>query len=33
VPSKQNDLNAVGDLLNWDQVNYMPEGGASARKN
>ena len=25
------DLNAVGDVLNWDQATYMPEGGAGAR--
>ncbi len=25
------DLNAAGDVLNWDQVTYMPEGGADAR--
>ena len=25
------DLNAAGDVLNWDQATYMPEGGASAR--
>ena len=22
------DLNATGDVLNWDQATYMPEGGA-----
>ena len=21
------DLNAAGDVLNWDQATYMPEGG------
>ena len=25
------DLNAAGDMLNWDQATYMPEGGAGAR--
>jgi carboxypeptidase Taq len=25
------DLNAAGDVLNWDQATYMPEGGAGAR--
>jgi carboxypeptidase Taq len=25
------DLNAAGDVLNWDQATYMPELGASAR--
>ena len=25
------DLNATGDVLNWDQATYMPEGGAGAR--
>jgi carboxypeptidase Taq len=25
------DLNAAGDVLNWDQATYMPEGGADAR--
>ena len=25
------DLNAAGDILNWDQATYMPEGGAGAR--
>ena len=25
------DLNAAGDVLNWDQATYMPDGGASAR--
>jgi carboxypeptidase Taq len=25
------DLNAAGDVLNWDQATYMPEGGAAAR--
>jgi len=25
------DLNAVGDVLSWDQATYMPEGGAGAR--
>ena len=25
------DLNAAGDVLNWDQATYMPEGGAPAR--
>jgi carboxypeptidase Taq len=25
------DLNAAGDVLNWDQATYMPEGGAVAR--
>ena len=25
------DLNASGDVLNWDQATYMPEGGAGAR--
>jgi Zn-dependent M32 family carboxypeptidase len=25
------DLNAVGDVLNWDQATYMPEGGATTR--
>ena len=24
------DLNAAGDLLNWDQATYMPQGGADA---
>ena len=24
------DLNAAGDMLNWDQATYMPEGGAGA---
>ena len=24
------DLNAAGDVLNWDQATYMPEGGAGA---
>jgi carboxypeptidase Taq len=28
---KISDLNAAGDVLNWDQATYMPEGGASAR--
>jgi len=25
------DLNAAGDVLNWDQATYMPEGGVCAR--
>src|SRR6516164_9846240 len=25
------DLNAAGDVLNWDQATYMPEGGAGVR--
>jgi carboxypeptidase Taq len=25
------DLKAAGDVLNWDQATYMPEGGAGAR--
>jgi len=25
------DLNAAGDVLNWDHATYMPEGGAGAR--
>jgi carboxypeptidase Taq len=25
------DLNAAGNVLNWDQATYMPEGGAGAR--
>src|SRR3974377_1411240 len=25
------DLTAAGDILNWDQATYMPEGGAPAR--
>jgi hypothetical protein len=25
------DLNAAGDVLNWDQATYMPAGGAGAR--
>src|SRR6516162_9634620 len=25
------DLNAAGDVLNWNQATYMPEGGAGAR--
>ena len=25
------DLEAAGDVLNWDQATYMPEGGAGAR--
>jgi carboxypeptidase Taq len=25
------DLSAAGDVLNWDQATYMPEGGAGAR--
>jgi carboxypeptidase Taq len=25
------DLGAAGDVLNWDQATYMPEGGAGAR--
>jgi carboxypeptidase Taq len=25
------DLTAAGDVLNWDQATYMPEGGAGAR--
>ena len=25
------DLNAAGDVLNWDQATYMPNGGAGAR--
>jgi carboxypeptidase Taq len=25
------DLNSAGDVLNWDQATYMPEGGAGAR--
>jgi carboxypeptidase Taq len=25
------DLNAAGDVLNWDQATYMPEGGVGAR--
>ena len=25
------DLNAAGDVLNWDQATYMPQGGADAR--
>jgi carboxypeptidase Taq len=25
------DLNAAGDILNWDQATYMPEGGAGPR--
>src|SRR5215469_1828608 len=25
------DLNTSGDVLNWDQATYMPEGGAGAR--
>jgi carboxypeptidase Taq len=25
------DLNAAGDVLNWDQATYMPEGGATTR--
>ncbi len=25
------DLNAAGDVLDWDQATYMPEGGAGAR--
>ena len=26
-----NDLNAAAALLHWDQVTYMPPGGAAAR--
>src|SRR5215467_7453513 len=25
------DLNAAGDVLNWDQATYMPKGGAGGR--
>ena len=25
------DLTAAGDVLNWDQATYMPQGGADAR--
>jgi carboxypeptidase Taq len=25
------DLNAAGDVLNWDQATYMPVGGAGVR--
>ena len=25
------DLNAAGDVLNWDQATYMPQAGAGAR--
>jgi carboxypeptidase Taq len=25
------DLNAAGDVLNWDQATYMPDSGAGAR--